>query len=189
MQRRHPDPKRYVAFLRAVNVGGHNVKMAALREQFVALGFTNVETFIASGNVRFSSSVEDAEALEVQIETHLFRHLGYAVDTFIRTNADVMAAAAYQVFGGTEPVAGESALTVGFLKSTLSSEAQHRVLALAGTTNEFAFRDRDFYWWTASRMSDSTITGARLEKALAMSTTMRNITTVRKLALLCSETA
>ncbi len=165
------------------------MKMADLREQFAVLGFTNVETFIASGNVRFSSRIEDTTTLEAQIETQLAAHLGYAVDTFIRTSADVIAAAAYRVFGGANPVAGASALTVGFLKSPLSAAAQQRVLALAGTTNEFDFRDRDFYWWTNSRMSDSTISGARLEKALGMSTTMRNVTTVRKLALLCSETA
>ncbi len=189
MPRRRPDATHYVAFLRAINVGGHNVKMAELREQFTTLGFTNVETFIASGNVRFSSSVEDATALEIKIEAHLVKHLGYTVDVFIRTSADVITTAAFRVFGGADPVAGASALTVGFLKLPLVEAAQQRVLALAGTTNEFAFRDRDFYWWTHSRISDSTITGARLEKALGVSTTMRNVTTVRKLALLCSETA
>ncbi len=189
MSRRGHAPTCYVAFLRAINVGGHTVKMADLREQFAGLGFTSVETFIASGNVRFSSHVESAAALEVQIETQLAEHLGYAVDTFIRTSTEVIAAAAHRVFGGAEPVAGVSALTVGFLKSSVSVEAQKRVLALAGTTNEFDFRDRDFYWWTAPRVSDSTISGARLEKALGMSITMRNVTTVRKLALLCSETA
>ncbi len=189
MPRQRLDGTRYVALLRAINVGGHNVKMADVREQFALLGFSNVETFIASGNVRFSSGTEDSAALEAQIETRLAAHLGYAVDTFIRTSAEVMTAAARRVFGGAEPVAGASALTVGFLKFPLSIEAQQRVLALAGTTNEFEFHNRDFYWWTASRMSDSTITGARLEKALGMSTTMRNITTVRKLALLCSENA
>ena len=84
MPRQRPEPTRYVAFLRAMNVGGHNVKMADLREQFTVLGFTNVTTFIASGNVRFSSRAENTTALEAQIETHLAAHLGFAVDTFIR---------------------------------------------------------------------------------------------------------
>ena len=47
---------RYVAFLRAINVGGHVVKMDALRKLFVHAGLSDVETFIASGNVVFSSS-------------------------------------------------------------------------------------------------------------------------------------
>jgi uncharacterized protein (DUF1697 family) len=44
---------KYVAFLRAINVGGHTVKMDHLRRLFEALGFTNVETFIASSDVVF----------------------------------------------------------------------------------------------------------------------------------------
>jgi uncharacterized protein (DUF1697 family) len=46
---------RYVALLRAINVGDHNVKMAHLRTLFDSLGVSNVETFIASGNVIFDS--------------------------------------------------------------------------------------------------------------------------------------
>ncbi len=42
---------KYIAFLRAINVGGHTVKMDYLRVLFETLGFSDVETFIASGNV------------------------------------------------------------------------------------------------------------------------------------------
>jgi uncharacterized protein (DUF1697 family) len=46
---------RFIAFLRAIHVGGHTIKMDALRQHFESLGFSNVETFIASGNVIFES--------------------------------------------------------------------------------------------------------------------------------------
>jgi uncharacterized protein (DUF1697 family) len=49
---------RLIAFLRAVNVGGRNVTMEQLRAHFSALGFTDVNTFIASGNVLFTSRAE-----------------------------------------------------------------------------------------------------------------------------------
>ena len=62
---------RYVAFLRAINVGGRRVKMHHLRELFESLGFSNVETFIASGNVIFDSPAEDTRKLEQRIEDHL----------------------------------------------------------------------------------------------------------------------
>ena len=54
---------RYVAFLRAINVGGHVVKMERLRALFEDLGFAKVETLIASGNVIFETRAEDAGAL------------------------------------------------------------------------------------------------------------------------------
>ena len=60
---------KYVAFLRAINVGGHLVKMDYLRTLFEALGFENVETFIASGNVIFDSKSKNTQALEKKIES------------------------------------------------------------------------------------------------------------------------
>jgi uncharacterized protein (DUF1697 family) len=65
---------RYVAFLRAINVGGHIVKMDYLRSLFEELGFTNVETFIASGNVVFDSSYKNPASLEKKIEGHQQKH-------------------------------------------------------------------------------------------------------------------
>jgi hypothetical protein len=49
---------RYVVFLRAINVGGRRIKMDHLRRLFEALGFFNVKTFTASGNVIFDSPAE-----------------------------------------------------------------------------------------------------------------------------------
>ena len=60
---------KYAAFLRAINVGGHIVKMDRLRTLFEAAGFRGAETFIASGNVVFESSRKSAADLERAIET------------------------------------------------------------------------------------------------------------------------
>ena len=59
---------RYAAFLRAINVGGHVVKMEVLRAAFEDLGFAGVETFIASGNVIFETRAKDLVAVERKIE-------------------------------------------------------------------------------------------------------------------------
>jgi uncharacterized protein (DUF1697 family) len=68
---------KYVAFLRAINVGGHTVKMDYLRHLFETLGLSNVETFIASGNVIFDSPSRNTKTLEKKIERHLLEKLGY----------------------------------------------------------------------------------------------------------------
>src|SRR5690349_8708838 len=84
-ERRPDEPVRLIAFLRAINVGGHTVKMDVLRRLFEELGFQNVETFIASGNVIFDAPNGDYGALEKQIEVHLRASLGYEVVTFVRS--------------------------------------------------------------------------------------------------------
>jgi uncharacterized protein (DUF1697 family) len=58
--------RRYIGFLRAINVGGRVVKMATLKQIFVNLKLAEVETFIASGNVIFTSPA-DAASLEAYI--------------------------------------------------------------------------------------------------------------------------
>ena len=80
---------RTIAFLRAVNVGGHTVKMDALRRHFESLGFSNVETFIASGNVIFETPFKNARTLESSIENKLRDALGYEVAAFLRTDAEL----------------------------------------------------------------------------------------------------
>jgi uncharacterized protein (DUF1697 family) len=75
---------RYVALLRAVNVGGRTIKMDRLRAIFEELPFKNVETFIASGNVLFDSTARDVAALERKIERHLEAKLGIEVGTYLR---------------------------------------------------------------------------------------------------------
>ena len=89
---------RYVAFLRAINIGGRVVKMDRLRKLFEELPLTNVETFIASGNVIFESSAGNTASLEARIEGRLSEALGYEVAAFLRTAGEVGAIARYRPF-------------------------------------------------------------------------------------------
>src|SRR5271157_3382159 len=103
---------RYIALLRAINVGGHVVKMDALRGLFESLGFSNVETFIASGNVLFETNSNSN--LEKKIESKLHTALGYDVATFIRTDAELKAIANYKAFAQSQLNAA-TAFNVAFL--------------------------------------------------------------------------
>jgi len=80
---------KFIAFLRGINIGGHRVKMERLRELFAELRFTEVRSFIQSGNIFFEMSDTDRSALTSRIEQHLFAALGYSVPVFLRTYAEV----------------------------------------------------------------------------------------------------
>ncbi len=109
---------KHIAFLRAINVGGHNVKMDDLRQLFKSLGFSNVETFIASRNVIFETKAGSIKALEKKIEACLHEALGYKVDTFIRTDTEVAEIAKHKPSPQSQlDVAG--ALNIGFLTDRL----------------------------------------------------------------------
>jgi uncharacterized protein (DUF1697 family) len=172
---------KYVAFLRAINVGGHTVKMNHLRMLFEALGFSNVETFIASGNVIFDSKAS-AKALEKRIEHCLAEALGYQVTTFIRSTKELAAVARYKPFAA-EPEDDETILYIGFLANNPGDEAKQKLLSFTTEVDDFHLSGREVYWLRRKKMGESMFSGARLEKTFGMQATFRNATTVRKLAL------
>jgi uncharacterized protein (DUF1697 family) len=167
---------RYAAFLRAVNVGGRVVKMDALRRVFEDAGLTNVETFIASGNVIFDATGRAAVTLEEKIERALEQALGYRVATFVRAAADLADIAAR---------VDDDRVYVAFLKSAPAAAARTRLAAFNDGTNEFRVHGREVYWRLDGRFSDSRFTGATLEKTLGGEATLRNANTVRRLAAKC----
>lgn len=175
---------RYVALLRAVNVGGHVVKMDRLRALFGDAGFTAVETYIASGNVLFDSPMRDTAALERAIERQLHTALGYEVATFIRTGAEMAAVVALQPFG---PASAEDtrSLYVAFLREAPPASYGERLLSFRSATDDFRVVGRESYWSCAGRMSESPYFKAKPDRETI--STSRNITTVRKLAALLAK--
>jgi uncharacterized protein (DUF1697 family) len=171
---------RYIAFLRAINVGGHTVKMEALRQHFQALGVTNVETFIASGNVIFETPARNARSLEKNIEEYLGAELGYEVATFIRTEAELAGIVDEQPFP-LDVLTVAQAYNVAFLAEALDAAAQKKVLALRTDIDEFRVQGREVYWLCRKKQSESKFSNAVLEKTLGRSATIRGINTLQKL--------
>jgi uncharacterized protein (DUF1697 family) len=169
------------AFLRAVNVGGRTVKMDALREALTGIGLANVRTVIASGNVLFDSD-EDPVTLEARIERCLADTFGFEVATFTRSADEMAAIAAREPF----PEAHWVARSVALLKAPPSAEAAARVLGFASENDALQILGREVHWACRTRTSDSKLSGAALEKALSAPATVRNVTTIAKLAALAN---
>lgn len=176
----------YVAFLRGINLGNRRLKMDELRARFVELKFADVTTFIASGNVIFSSKTSDGTKLARQIEQHLAKSLGYKVDTFVRSRAEVAAVAAFRPFPAADLAHPAHAVYAGFLRDELSP-AQARGLAACRTdVHEFCVNGREYYWVCRKKSPESwDIWATPGMRALKLpSSSMRNLTTIRKLAAL-----
>jgi uncharacterized protein (DUF1697 family) len=173
---------KYIAFLRAINVGGHTVKMDYLRLLFETLGFSNVETFIASGNVTFSSKAKSAKVLEKKIEGCLKEALGYQVATFIRSPVELASIANYKAFNEAELNAEGNVLYIGFLEDRLSDEAKQKLLPFITEVDDFHVSGREVYWLRRTLIGESVFSSSRLERSFGMQVTFRNSTTVRKIA-------
>jgi uncharacterized protein (DUF1697 family) len=173
---------RYVAFLRAINVGGHTIKMDHLRALFAADGFDRVETFIASGNVIFDAPEENAKNLEMRIEANLRTALGYEIATFIRSINEVEDIAAYKPFPEEEMNAAGNTIYIAFLADEPSEQEVQKLQAYTSTFDEFHVHGREVYWLSRRKMSGSEFSGALLEKTLGMLATLRNSNTPKKIA-------
>jgi uncharacterized protein (DUF1697 family) len=172
---------RYVAFLRAINVGGHTVRMEALRGHFESFGATNVETFIASGNVIFDTIRRNAAALERALEDHLETALGFPVGTFLRTIPELATVAAHTPFPESE-FTKSTTLYVGFLKKEPDKAARAIVATLCNPVDDLIVHNREFFWLRRNHVGESLLTPARFGQAKLGDATVRNVTTVRKLA-------
>ncbi len=75
---------RYVALLRAVNVGGRKVTMRELREMAEGLGYENIHTLLASGNLIFETKKTPPEKLEAALETAIEKTFGLFSDVIVR---------------------------------------------------------------------------------------------------------
>ncbi|MEP6874104.1 MAG: DUF1697 domain-containing protein [Burkholderiales bacterium] len=167
---------RCVGFLRAVNVGGRTVKMDLLRAAFEALTLTNVETFIASGNIIFDSRARDLAALERKIEVQLRTRFGFEIDTFVRTLAEVAAVAAHPAFD--TPAQTQ---VVGFLRSAPTPAALQAVERMSTDADRLQVHGRELFWLSENRQSESVFSNAAFERALNMRSTFRGLSTLRKL--------
>jgi uncharacterized protein (DUF1697 family) len=177
-ERRMP---RYIAFLRGINLGNRRLPMSRLKALFAELGFGEIETFIASGNVLFTSKVTDPGRLETRIAKHLESSLGYPVDTFLRTAGQVAAIARSKPF----PEDGQEGITihVGFWQRPVTPDFARRLAAVRTDEDEFHAKEREYYWLCRVRTSDSKVWTLPEIKALKFPTaTMRNMTSIRKLA-------
>jgi len=174
--------RRYVAFLRGINVGGHRVKMERLRQLFVELGFEDVSTFIASGNVVFSAHSGDVADLTDRIERQLHEGLGYEVATFLRSPAQLEEIVALAGSDRSGEEAGEVSTYIAFLRDPAPPEVRSNLARLGTETDEFRISGTEVYWRIQGKLSESPLFGRGLEGALKeRPATMRNLNTLKRL--------
>ena len=174
--------KKYIAFLRGINVGGSKViKMNYLADMFTSFGFKNVKTFIQSGNVIFESSMINNDEVKSKIEKGLYKFLGYQVEVFLRTPEDI-----FNIIK-VNPFKKEIAEPNIKLYVTLLSKAPENKIkkAAAAYDNEFeSFKIKNSEVYILIRKNDiqKTVFSTNfLEKKLGLVGTTRNWNSINKI--------
>lgn len=167
---------KYIALLRAVNVGGTGkLPMADLRAMCSDAGFARVETYIASGNVVFESKAAPSR-VKAELEARLHAYAGKPVGVVLRTAPEMMAVLKANPFPEAEP------------KYTYAIFLDHRPLrnaldhAVGQSDEQMRLGDREIFVHYGSGMGRS-----KLRIPAARIGTARNMNTVAKLAEIALE--
>lgn len=122
---------RHVAFLRGINVGGKMIKMDALRKVFESLGYTNVSTLLASGNVIFESKGSNEKKLKSEIETAIKKAFAMDVYIIIRNTKEMAALVKSDPFKGVK-MKRQTRLYITFLSQPPASELKTPYKSMGG---------------------------------------------------------
>jgi uncharacterized protein (DUF1697 family) len=170
---------RMVALLRAVNVGGRKLPMAELRALCAELGWTDVATYIQSGNVVFTAP-RKADAVEVVLEEAIARHFGLDVPVIVRSQAE------WAKYPGLNPFPQAARdepnkLHILLSKRPPAKDAAETIQARA-QAGERVWQSGDALWFHYPEgAGTSKLTPSLIDRAIGSPGTARNYNTVMKL--------
>jgi uncharacterized protein (DUF1697 family) len=170
---------RHVALLRGINVGRNKrISMAQLRELLAELGYTDVTTYLQSGNAVVTSP-QAATDVAGTIENGIAQSLGMTVKVVVRSGEELAATVAADPLGkvATDP----AKYLVGFMSDT---PAAHLARGLDGqefAPDLFGLAGRELYLWCPNGVRDSPLSRIDWDRRLGVTVTMRNWNTVTKL--------
>ncbi|MGJ0120782.1 DUF1697 domain-containing protein [Williamsia sp. MIQD14] len=169
---------RYVALLRGINVGGVRVGMSDLRDEFAQLGFTDVRTVLATGNVVFDSGTDsEPSQLRALIEPALGTRFGYEAFVFVHTVDRVAAATAAYPFDERD---GVHAYVVFVADDAVLTELLG--VDIDGDVESVARGDGVVYWSVPQKQTLTSPFGKVLgNPKYKATTTNRNLRTLRKI--------
>ncbi len=170
----------YIAFLRALNVGGRVFKMADLRSALEESGLRDVETYIQTGNVYLSTGLRSREKVERHVEQTLAGCCGFEVPAVVLTPAELRAVHE-EALALPSPLPGEPRRYVTFLKREADPEAAAAIDAWDEEGERVAVRGRAVHWWLGKPTQAARLSNARIERALGPGTT-RDLKVVTTLA-------
>jgi uncharacterized protein (DUF1697 family) len=168
---------RYAAFLRGVNVGGVNLKMADVAKAFQGAGFTNVRTILASGNVLLDSR-SGVEAVRKKAEAALREAFGY--DAWVLAYDIDTLAAVSDNFPFEREVEGHHSYVTFVTDEKVLDELA--ALAADAPSEEKIRRGTGVIYWQVPKTGtlDTTIGKTMGKKRYKSSTTSRNLRTIDK---------
>lgn len=175
---------KYIVLLKGINVGGHKkVPMAELRTLLSSLGFSNVQTYIQSGNVILQSEEENKAVLETTIQKAIFNHFGFEVFVLVHKPKDLQ-----RIFNAS-PFSEEEKKASYFMM--LHQVPAQELITIASEKKyedeTYKIIDDCLYYYSAKGFGKSKFNVNYFERKLKTFATARNYNTMVKLLSLSTD--
>ncbi|MGS2760790.1 DUF1697 domain-containing protein [Sinomicrobium sp. M5D2P9] len=181
--------KTYICMLRGINVSGKNIiKMAELKELFENLGFTEITTYVQSGNIVFNdSSGTDAVSLENRITDKLHTVFGYEnITSFIKTKKELMAIRKNNPY--YKPETNTKALYFTFIREKPEADRVAGLDVFKSSSESVSISDNCIYLYCPEGYGKTKLSNNLFENKLKLRATTRNWNTVNKLIEIADNT-
>lgn len=168
----------YIAFLRAVNVGTRQVKMADLRTFLSDNGFDDVETHIQTGNLKVRSALRSDAKVETRLRELLSEEYGFDIPVIARTAKQLQDLLGTIDKAGS-PLSAQAKAYVGFGRGRLDAQGVQALEAWEEKDERVVVYGSDIVLWLDKGFNQTRLTNARAEKLVGTETTFRGVPVVR----------
>lgn len=176
----------YIGLLRGINVSGQKkIKMVELKASFEALGFTDVVTYIQSGNIVFKSSETNSKKLEKTIHEMLLNDYGFDVTVIVLTPKEIAYAVENNPFE-KDPTKDPKKFYVVFLQAKPQQENIEKLATYNYSPEEYILDDKLIYFYAANGAHKAKMSNNFFESKLKVRASSRNWRTLHKLVELSS---
>lgn len=171
----------HLALLRGINVSGHNMmKMEALKTMLENIGFTNVRTYLQSGNVFIDTQEESATKVGFMIKQEIFKIFGHEVPTIVITKEDLELCFKNSPYLKEKDIDTKK-LYVAFVSTELKKENINDLKISQFKPDEASIDGNRIFIKYAVGAGKTRLEGKYIEKKLNVIVTMRNWNTVTNL--------
>ena len=171
---------KFVALLRGINVSGQKqIKMSALKSLFEETGFSEVETYIQSGNVIFSSKEKSSKKLEQKISLAIKKKFGFNVPIIVLTPEEIEYVINNNPF--IKKKKDSEKLYVTFLSSLPTDENIKKLNAIDYSPEEYIIDGRYIYLFVPNGYGKAKLNNNLFENKLKVFGTTRNLKTIKAL--------
>ena len=173
--------KTYISILRGINVSGHKlIKMDALRKSFESMGFSNVKTYLQSGNIIFSYDDIEEKNLEEQISKEIKKEFGFDVPVIVLSIERLKHIIDHNPFV-KDPIKDKLFLHITFLSSKPIEFSKDKIVEKKDKEEEIAFSDYAIYLYCPNGYGNTKLSNNFLERNLNVVATTRNFKTTNEL--------